>query len=407
MKKMPAILFLLILFPGLTFSQKLIKGRIVTADNGVAVPGSSVFISNTSKGTTADKNGYFELNDVPPGKHELIISSIGYETNVFSFSSEELPLQVRVELQLKVKELQNVTVEPFMLEGWDKWGKVFLDNFIGTTPNAAHCTIKNQKAIKFRFYKKTNRLVAYCDEPVVIENKALGYFINFQLENFEVRFSERTSIFTGYPLFEEMDSKRRGLEDKWKRNREKAYHGSMMHFMRSVYTNKIAGEGFEVHRMVRMPNIEKQRVKKIYFSHLDSDKNSGTKMVIGAHPSVDSAKTADSSEYYQRILRQPDFTEVYGKDSLTADSLLFKSDGNYKSIYFNDYLSIMFKKEAEEEGYIGLDQFVGANRRSREHGPTFQQSLILLTQPEPLEIDVNGNYYPAQILLSSSRLRTR
>src|SRR5258706_13083281 len=142
MKKIvTTLVYLLILSRAI--AQPTIKGRVVTAGNGVPVPGSSVFISNTSKGTTADKNGYFELNDIPSGKHELIISSIGYETNVFSFSSEQLPLQVKVEFQLKVKELQNVIVEPFVEEGWDKWGKTFLDNFIGNTPNADRCTIKN------------------------------------------------------------------------------------------------------------------------------------------------------------------------------------------------------------------------------------------------------------------------
>src|SRR5215510_3614474 len=127
MKLMPAVLFFLF-FVNAGFSQQTIKGRVIAAGSGQPLPGSSVFITNTSKGTTADKNGYFELNDVPAGKHELIISGIGYETNVYSFSSEQLPLQLRVEMEIKVQELNNVTVEPFLEEGWDKWGQTFLDN---------------------------------------------------------------------------------------------------------------------------------------------------------------------------------------------------------------------------------------------------------------------------------------
>ncbi|MDP4262254.1 MAG: carboxypeptidase-like regulatory domain-containing protein [Bacteroidota bacterium] len=389
MKKVAVMVVLLMLSVG-AFSQMTIKGRVITAASGAPVPGSSVFISNTSKGTTADKDGYFELTDIPAGKHELIISSIGYETNVFSFSSEQLPLQLRVELEVKVSELQNVTVEPFTEEGWDKWGRTFLDNFIGNTANAARCTIKNEKAIRFRYYKKSSRLVAFSDEPVVIENKALGYRIHFRLEDFEVNFKEHSSLFTGYPLFEEIGKSRKGLQNKWKRNRDKAYYGSMMHFMRSVYNNKIAEEGFEVRRMVQIPNTEKERVKKIYKpGRVVSENNSTNRIVTGREK--DSVKTArDSADYYQRVLRQDDFIEEYGRDLLTADSLIASKDGNYKIMYFTDYLYVTFKKELEEEGYIA---FFHENRR-----PTFQRSVITLIAQDPFEIDVNGSYYPAQEL---------
>src|SRR5215510_13692606 len=98
MKKMPAIFLPLLLIAQLVFSQPTLKGRVVAATTGAPVAGSSVFITNTSKGTSSDKDGYFELTDIPAGKHELIISNVGYETNVFSFSTEQLPLQLRVEL---------------------------------------------------------------------------------------------------------------------------------------------------------------------------------------------------------------------------------------------------------------------------------------------------------------------
>lgn len=188
MTKLPAILFILLLTSFPAFSQRSIKGKVVNGITGEVLPGASVFISNTSKGTISNKQGYFELNDIPIGKHDLVISSIGYETNAFSFSAEQLPLQLKVEMEVKVRELPNVTVEPSVEEGWDKWGRLFMDNFIGSTPNAAQCKIKNEKSIRFRFYKKSNRVIAWCDEPLIVENKALGYKISYQLEDFEVNF---------------------------------------------------------------------------------------------------------------------------------------------------------------------------------------------------------------------------
>ena len=363
--------------------------------------GASVFINNTSRGTTADKSGYFEITDVPAGKHELIISSIGYETTVYSFSAEALPVKLKVVLEVKVKELENVIVEPSVEEGWNKWGKLFTDNFIGSTPNAAFCRIKNEKAIRFRHYKKSNRVIAYCDEPLIFENKALGYTIKYQLENFEVNFKEHSSAFSGYPFFEEIEKKRKGLQNKWRQKRDKAYYGSMMHFMRSLYLDSLHKEGFEVRRMVKVPNFEKQRVKRIYVPQWRPPGSSNVRVIttssgmnIQAPQKIitDSTLSADSVRYYERVLEQKDFNEVYGRAILTADSLIVKTENDYKILFFNDYLYITYKNEFEEEAYL---RFYGENR-----SVTFQRSLIWLTNSEGVGIYQNGTYYPPQSVYS-------
>ncbi|MEI9807961.1 MAG: carboxypeptidase-like regulatory domain-containing protein [Bacteroidota bacterium] len=389
MKRIPAFLFYGLLSSLTVFSQQTIKGNVVAISNGMPVPGSSVFISNTSKGTTADKNGYFEINDVPFGKHELIVSSIGYETNVFSFSSEKLPLKLRVEMEVKVKELQNVIVEPSVEEGWEKWGKVFLDNFVGRTSNGLRCKIKNEKAIKFRYYRKSNRVIAYADEPIILENKALGYKISYQLEDFEVNFNTKATLFSGYPLFEEIDKGRKGLQQRWGKSRDKAYYGSMLHFMYSLFHDSLQHQGFEVRRMVRVPNTEKERVKKLYRSGfiVRSAGLTGMSIKIG---NADTSNTlpADSLDYYERVMRQEDYKEIYGRELLTADSLVLETDGNYKSIFFTDYLYITYKNEIEEEGYLEAH----GEKRTR----TFQRSYITLLNQKAFAIDMNGNYYPPQ-----------
>jgi CarboxypepD_reg-like domain len=376
MKSIPAFLLFFVLLPGIIISQPTIKGKVVNADDGTPVPGSSVFISNTSKGTTADKNGYFELNDIPAGKHELVVSSVGYETNVFSFSAEQLPLQLKIELGIKVKELQNVTVEPSVEEGWDKWGKLFTDNFIGQTPHALNCKIKNEKAIRFRYFRKSNRVIAYADEPVILENKALGYRISYQLEEFEVNFKTNTSMFSGYPLFEEMDKNRK----KWVRNRDKAYYGSLMHFMYCLYHDSLEQQGFEVRRMKRIYNTEKERIKNVYSTLLGTGKN------ISGHLSQ------DSIDYYERILQQDDYKEIYDHQLLTADSLVVQTEGNYKTIFFTDYLYITYKKETEDAEYLLFHR----ENRSR----TFQRSYIFLPNSTPVIIDMNGSYYPPQEIIT-------
>lgn len=391
MKKIPAFLFFILACAG-SFSQPTIKGKVINVANNTPVAGSSVFISNTSKGTTTDKNGYFELNDVPAGKHDLVISCIGYETNVFSFASEKLPLSLKIEMAVRVKELQNVTVEPFVEEGWDKWGRLFTERFIGRTPNAAQCKIKNTDAIRFRFFRKSNRLVAYSDEQLILENKALGYRIIYQMESFEVDFKTTMTFFSGYPLFEEMERNRK----KWIRNRDEAYYGSIQHFMHSLYRDSLKQQGFEVRRMVRIPNTEKERVKKLYRElHQNRVQTGMAGVVITQNAKQDPpAVEKDSMDYYQRILQQKDYTEIYGKELLTADSLIVSTEGDYKIVFFNDYLYVTYKNEMEDPEYLHST----GEQRSR----FFQRSYLRLPNGNPVAVDRNGGYFPPQEMFSSA-----
>jgi CarboxypepD_reg-like domain len=365
-------------------SQRTINGVVVNATSGEPIAGSSIFISNTSKGTVSDRQGNFELTDVPIGKQDLVVSSVGYETFAYSFTAEQLPLKLKVQLNLKVRELQNVTVEPSVEEGWEKWGKTFTENFIGSTPNATLCSIKNQKDIHFRYYRKSNRVIAYSDQPIVVINKALGYSIHFQLEDFEVNFSAGTTQYFGYPYFEDMGNGN-DVKKKWRRNRETAFNGSVMHFMRSIFNNTLAENGFEVHRMVREMNLEKERVKNVYRTRQQISHDPKTRtMTVNIGPSG----PTDSTEYYNRILNQKDYTDVYGRDLIVADSLLTGAEGSYKIIFFKDYLYVTYKKELEDK------EFLAFHREGR--APTFQRSHIWLVTQSPVSIDANGSYFPPQ-----------
>lgn len=395
MKRWSVFLFYLLLlqFPG--FSQQVIKGTVVDRSAGSPVGGSSIFLSGTSIGTISDKSGQFELKNIPPGRYELVISSVGYETNVFSFSTEQLPLQVRIEMVVKVRELANVIVEPFVEEGWDKWGSTFLANFTGQTPNALRCRIRNTESIHFRYYKKSNRLIAYSDEPIIIENRALGYNISYQLEEFEVNFRNQTSLFTGYPFFEDIYRNAERMKRRWNKARDKAYYGSMIHFMRSLYADSLMQNDFEVRRMKRIPNLEKERVKALYRSGGVSIITIGTSprasQSIVTSGLADSLRK-DSVDYYQRVMGQKDYIEVYGNAQLTGDSLFIRSVGQYKELFFTGYLYITFKGEPEDKAYLAFHK--------ENRSPVFQRSYITLLAGNPIEIDINGNYFPPQELFS-------
>lgn len=388
MKFQLSLFAVLLLISIAAFSQRTIKGRVVNAVTGEALPGSSVFINSTSIGTVADRNGSFELNNIPSGRQDLVVSLVGYETNVFNFTSDQLPLNLKIEMNVKVKELENVTVEPSVEETWEKWGELFLESFIGKVPNAKDCKIKNTEVIRFRFYRKSNRVAAYSDEPLIIENRSLGYKITYQLEQFEVSFKENTVVFAGYPFFEEIEKSRRGLQRRWKEAREKAFNGSMMHFLRYLYKDSLEQAGYEIRKMKRIPNLEKERVREIYRAGMIINDSAGRKIVTSRQ------FPPDSSAYYQQIMRQKDYTEEIGQALKTSDSLIIQTEGEYKYLYFTDYLYITYKKELEDKEYL---LFYRENRK-----PMFQQSCIWLVSGTPVAIGINGNYYPPEEVFSMS-----
>ena len=213
--------FLLVLcITSLAQSSNSIKGKITNRADGTAVSNCSIFINNTSKGTVTNAAGDFELMNVPAGKYQLIVSSIGYETFIYSFSSAQLPLNLKVSLTQKSTQLAAVVVEPALKNGWQIWGKTFIDNFIGTTPNAIDCTVKNTKALRFFFSKKKNKLTVHSDEPLIIQNKALGYVVKYQLEEFYCDFSTHVTLYLGYPFFQDMTASKNKMRH-WKEERKK------------------------------------------------------------------------------------------------------------------------------------------------------------------------------------------
>ncbi|HYK57643.1 MAG TPA: hypothetical protein VEV15_14340, partial [Flavisolibacter sp.] len=272
---------------------------------------------------------------------------------------------------------------PFEKNGWANWGQFFLNNFIGTTPFAADCKLKNPKALRFRNSTKDNELTVIALEPLVIENKALGYRIKYQLESFSYNFKTRILLYAGYPFFEKMDGSKSKLK-RWANNREETYYGSMLHFMRAVFQNKIGEEGFEVRRLKKIENVEKKRVRQVYRTSVESRTTpSGTIMV--------STIPKDSSAYYSKVMQQEDYFDVVAPALLTGDSIAYAVDHQTAGLQFEDHLLVIYTKKSVPVAY--KQQFPKTG--------TAMMSEAILVNNSSIEIQANGSYYnPADFLTS-------
>ena len=370
------------LFCFIANSQKILKGVVLDAEKNKPIPNASVFLNTTSFGTVTNGEGNFELS-IPNGRFDLIVSSIGYETHNQTINTSSLSDFITIKLKIKSKMLETVVVEPYEKDGWEKWGKFFLENFIGTSANAQNCKIKNSNVIHFRNSKKNNELSAIADEPLIIENKALGYNLKYQLENFTYNFKTHYLLYIGYPFFQPMKGGE-ARQRHWEKKRSEVYFGSMMHFLRGVYRNKINEEGFEIRSLQKIPNTEKQRVRLAYSGNMHQVKSADGKMII-------THINRDTADYYDRILRQDDDINVVGKNILPGDSVAYGLDSVTAALDFKNYLLVLYKNKVAPIEY----------RQQFPRSGAAMMSQIVLINEKPIEIEANGSYYSPVDLMST------
>jgi hypothetical protein len=270
MKAFLCLITILLINSIVTAQSYSVSGVVIDAASKQQLRGASVFCPNTTFGTTTNAAGEYLLT-LPNGGYDLTISFTGYESQSkrISQTTENL-LNQNTALNEKQKSLEEVsiTVTTEVKDGLAKYGSFFRDLFIGQSINSSSCTIQNPEVLHFFFSKKKNKLKVIAQENIIIQNKALGYSINYQLDSFTHEYASGITQFTGYPLFEEM----KGTVEEtqvWKENREKAYFGSLLHFMHAYYDSTLGASGFKI-ELINKTNNKTKTINNPYDSALVS-----------------------------------------------------------------------------------------------------------------------------------------
>ena len=212
-------------------SQSRIDGRIVDKTTSEPLVGVNIFFSKTTLGTTSDENGFFTLSKIPGGQYELIVSMIGYEVERESMiieASENLTVNFRLTPQAILMNEINVTAKKD--RQWDKNYGIFKRSFLGTGKNGEACRIINEYVLSFSKYETT--FSAKASQPLIIENPELGYKITYILYDF-VKDADEVQ-YSGDIFFEEEVSSSKKQSKQWNKNRQKAYKGSLRHFLNTL-----------------------------------------------------------------------------------------------------------------------------------------------------------------------------
>ena len=244
-------LLLLLLIPVVCFSQINITGKIVSQDNKDALHNAIVFFNNTSLSAMTAADGTYTIKDVKPGQYTFVVIKFGYRvysrTMTVIDHTIDLP-DIFMEPIPKLLEAIKLVQEYIRTRDLNDFTKAFL----GTTENAAQCTILNPEVIELNFDLKTRSLSGSSKDFIQVENKALGYLIKYKLDTFYYAASGKI-YFEGLTLFEGLKGTSSEI-NKWKKHRKEAYQGSSMHFLRAVIANRMENEGFKVLKLIKRTN---------------------------------------------------------------------------------------------------------------------------------------------------------
>lgn len=241
--KKTIVLFLLI-FPLYIVTGQIIKGHVVN-DAGSLISGVNIYIDGTKTATVSKEDGSFSLSLTPGSLGNVIFQKDEYDT--FAAVVSEVENKNLKVVLTKTNAIEEIRLVPYTSEAYTNYINSFLDTFIGA--DRANVKIKNQKSLKFSYDKKNRFLKVKAPNTLIIENKNLGYEIQYNLISYSLDLNKNSVNYTGTSFFKEARN-----TDKIKLNRMNAYDGSLLHFFRTIHNNTIAEEKFIVNHVVKIPN---------------------------------------------------------------------------------------------------------------------------------------------------------
>jgi hypothetical protein len=268
---------------------------------------------------------------------------LGFEPEPRDVMLREPGVQVfNFELKEAVLQLEGVEVVAKGDRKWKQRLERFTTLFIGETPNSGETKITNPEVLDFD--GGLGHLRAWAGEPLIIENEALCYRIQYFLKDFEAEVSR--TRYDGEPLYEDVKPEEAEKAAACEEGRRSAFIGSFRHFALALLAGQVKEQGFET------------------FSRPD--------MRAGA-----------ASGTGQGNLLQ-------GQQRYPIDPYSLISDGdtpNEKILEFEGFVEIIYKGELEDDAYLEWSQQGGGMRRGK---PKFQTSWISLERG-PTVIDYKGD----------------
>ncbi|WP_157359843.1 carboxypeptidase-like regulatory domain-containing protein [Algoriphagus mannitolivorans] len=241
---------LLLLFSTFLNAQT-ISGIVTEKGTGKPLPFANVFINNSTLGAATDMEGKFSISGNIPEEFELVASFVGFRTaTVLIQRKGRQSYTQNFELVFLEDQLSEVELKAKRDRGWERNLKKFKEVFLAVPddPYGRDIELLNPWVLDFETIKPDkgfNYTQASAQLPLKIVNKALGYQIDFYLQDF--RMLRNASRFFGQAFYKELEPENSTQENEWKDGKELNYLNSVRHLALSLLLRNATSQGFELY----------------------------------------------------------------------------------------------------------------------------------------------------------------
>lgn len=351
------ILGLLFLFADASRAQtRFLKGIVLDETTNEPLAFATVFFNTTTKGTNTDQDGKFRI-EVDPRFDELVISYLGYHPLSYKVSTDKLDAQYTFRLVPQAQQIEEVEITAKRDRNWYTNLAIFKREFIGRSTFSEKVELENPEVLYFVTDKNSAGIEAKARGPLILQNKALGYKVEYTLEQFHYDESRQRVFILGYPRFELLSGNNR-KEKRWQRNRKRAYYGSTTHFLKTLYSQRLEEEGYQVRKLFRdsLPD------------HL-----------------IDAGHSNENQNRISNILTKANVSKVQYLDKNLHDyKTEIKRIGDSLYLSFPEYWQVVYTREREDFGYVNVGEY------RTDRGTADRQTSVMSLTKEGIYINEYG-----------------
>ncbi len=298
---------------GTAFAQSSfdLTGRVTDAATGEGLPGVHVFLASRLQGTTTDAEGAYVIDRVEPGAYRIVASMVGYQAVVQTarLTGDASAYRLDFQLQPTVYSLDSLEVVDEVPREWLSQLALFETYFLGRSANARLSTIENPEVLEF--VDDDAGFHAYAAEPLIIENRGLGFKVTFLLTTFRVEKTTGLRYTDGFWRLEELEPESEDEEERWRERRELTFQGSLQHLLWSMIRGRDEEEGFSID-LDRRENAPFAVAFTSELERVESDsliaRSDATRQYVIRFPGylrVDYFREEDSAGFFRRRGRPP------------------------------------------------------------------------------------------------------
>jgi len=241
-----------------------LKGTVID-EKGTPLSMVDVFINNGLHHTRTNAWGKFEITNLHPGKYPIAFVGKGKQPELQTINvTTENSLKVLMELKDKPEqklpvgrvigpELQKQNARLFwnlLFDGMGKW------SFVIVNPEV------------LQFVRQRNEIKVSCANPIVIENRLLGYTWKYFLSDATIK--RKKLKISGLVKMDTLEPQSDFERHRWTKNRADEYRGSWNHLVTSLIEGQSEADGFQFYQLEKDLGNQKPRFDKLVAANVRS-----------------------------------------------------------------------------------------------------------------------------------------